>query len=57
MIGVVEVGGLEAKRKLGIYKDDQTGWLKLKNPTYSQAEGRVLRKNLRRVLKSDRPER
>jgi hypothetical protein len=29
-----------AKRKLGIYKDDAPGWLKLKNPTYSQAEGR-----------------
>jgi hypothetical protein len=29
-----------AKRKLGIYKDDATGWLKLKKPTYSQAEGR-----------------
>jgi hypothetical protein len=29
-----------AKRKLGIYKDDATGWLKVKNRTYSQAEGR-----------------
>jgi hypothetical protein len=29
-----------AKRKLGIYKDDSPGWLKLKNPTYSQAQGR-----------------
>src|SRR5215469_9421345 len=28
-----------AKRRLGIYKDDANGWLKLKNPTYSQAEG------------------
>jgi hypothetical protein len=29
-----------AKRKLGIYKDDATGWLKVKSRTYSQAEGR-----------------
>jgi bifunctional non-homologous end joining protein LigD len=35
-----DLEGIVAKRKLGIYKDDQTGWLKLKNPTYSQAEGR-----------------
>ena len=35
-----DLEGVVAKRKLGIYKDDQTGWLKLKNPTYSQAEGR-----------------
>jgi len=32
--------GIVAKRKLGIYKDDGTGWLKIKNPAYSQAEGR-----------------
>jgi bifunctional non-homologous end joining protein LigD len=35
-----DLEGVVAKRKLGIYKDDQTGWVKLKNPTYSQAEGR-----------------
>ena len=32
--------GIVAKRKLGIYKDDATGWLKVKNRTYSQAERR-----------------
>ena len=35
-----DLEGIVAKRKLGTYKDDQTAWLKLKNPTYSQAEGR-----------------
>jgi len=25
-----DLDGIVAKRKLGIYKDDQTGWLKLK---------------------------
>jgi len=25
---------------MGIYKDDGTGWLKVKNPTYSQSEMR-----------------
>jgi bifunctional non-homologous end joining protein LigD len=35
-----DLEGIVAKRKLGIYKDDAAGWLKLKNPTYSQAEGR-----------------
>ena len=34
-----DLEGIVAKRKLGIYKDDAPGW-KLKNPTYSQAEGR-----------------
>ena len=29
-----------AKRKLGIYKDDGNAWLKIKNRSYSQAEGR-----------------
>jgi len=28
------------KRKLGIYKVDGNSWLKIKNRTYSQAEGR-----------------
>jgi bifunctional non-homologous end joining protein LigD len=35
-----DLEGIVAKRKLGIYKDDATGWLKVKNRTYSQAEGR-----------------
>jgi bifunctional non-homologous end joining protein LigD len=35
-----DLEGIVAKRKLSIYKDDGTGWLKIKNPTYSQAEGR-----------------
>jgi ATP-dependent DNA ligase len=35
-----DLEGIMAKRKLGIYKDDVTGWLKLKKPTYSQVEGR-----------------
>jgi bifunctional non-homologous end joining protein LigD len=30
-----DLEGIVAKRKLGIYKDDAPGWLKLKNPTYS----------------------
>jgi bifunctional non-homologous end joining protein LigD len=32
--------GIVAKRKLSVYKDDGTGWLKIKNRNYSQAEGR-----------------
>ena len=32
--------GIVAKRKLGIYKDDGNTWLKVKNRTYSQTEGR-----------------
>ncbi len=32
--------GVVAKRKLGIYKSNGTGWLKIKNPKYSQAERR-----------------
>ena len=35
-----DLEGIVAKRTLGIYKDDGNTWLKLKNPTYSQAEGR-----------------
>ena len=35
-----DLEGIAAKRKLGIYKDDGNSWLKVKNPTYSQAEGR-----------------
>ena len=32
--------GIVCKRKGGIYKSNGTGWLKVKNPKYSQAEGR-----------------
>ena len=32
--------GIVAKRKHGIYKSNSIGWLKIKNPKYSQAEGR-----------------
>jgi len=32
--------GIVAKRKLGIYKDDGNAWLKVKNRSYSRAEGR-----------------
>jgi bifunctional non-homologous end joining protein LigD len=35
-----DLEGIVAKRKLGIYKDDGTGWLKIKNRSYSQTEGR-----------------
>ncbi len=32
--------GIVAKRKRGVYKSNGTGWLKIKNPKYSQAVGR-----------------
>jgi len=35
-----DLEGVVAKRKIGIYKDDGNSWLKIKNPTYSQAVGR-----------------
>ena len=35
-----DLEGVVAKRRLGIYKEDATGWLKIKNGSYSQAEGR-----------------
>lgn len=35
-----DLEGIVAKRKAGVYKDDGNGWLKIKNPGYSQAEGR-----------------
>jgi bifunctional non-homologous end joining protein LigD len=35
-----DLEGIVAKRKLGIYKDGGSGWLKIKNRLYSQAEGR-----------------
>jgi bifunctional non-homologous end joining protein LigD len=39
-ICVRDLEGIVAKRKLGIYKDDGNSWLKIKNRSYSQAEGR-----------------
>ena len=35
-----DLEGIVAKRKFGIYKSNGTGWLKIKNPKYSQAVGR-----------------
>jgi bifunctional non-homologous end joining protein LigD len=35
-----DLEGIVAKRKLGIYKNNGLGWKKIKNPKYSQAEGR-----------------
>jgi bifunctional non-homologous end joining protein LigD len=35
-----DLEGIVAKRKLSIYNDDRIGWLKIKNPKYSQAAGR-----------------
>jgi len=35
-----DLEGVVAKRRLGVYKDDGNAWLKIKNPTYTQAEGR-----------------
>jgi bifunctional non-homologous end joining protein LigD len=35
-----DLEGIVAKRKMGIYKDDGNGWIKIKNKAYSQAEGR-----------------
>ena len=35
-----DLEGIVAERRLSIYKDDGQGWLKIKNRTYSQAEGR-----------------
>jgi bifunctional non-homologous end joining protein LigD len=35
-----DLEGVVAKRKLSVHKDDGTGWLKIKNRAYSQAEGR-----------------
>jgi bifunctional non-homologous end joining protein LigD len=35
-----DLEGIVAKRKLGIYKNNGSGWKKIKNPKYSQAESR-----------------
>jgi ATP-dependent DNA ligase len=40
MICARDLEGVVAKRKLSVYKDDGNSWLKIKNRTYSQAEGR-----------------
>ena len=39
-ICVRDLEGIVAKRKRSIYKSNGIGWLKIKNPNYSQAEGR-----------------
>jgi len=35
-----DLEGVVAKRKNGVYRNDGKEWMKIKNPTYSQAEGR-----------------
>ena len=35
-----DLEGVVAKRRLSIYKSNSTGWLKVKNPNYSQSKGR-----------------
>ena len=35
-----DLEGIVAKRKLSVYKENGTGWLKIKNHNYSQADGR-----------------
>jgi bifunctional non-homologous end joining protein LigD len=35
-----DLEGIIAKRKRGVYRDDGKDWLKIKNPSYSRAEGR-----------------
>jgi bifunctional non-homologous end joining protein LigD len=35
-----DLEGIVARRKHSIYRDDGTGWLKIKNKNYSHAEGR-----------------
>ena len=35
-----DLEGVVAKHRNGVYKDDGIDWLKMKNPHYSQAEGR-----------------
>ena len=35
-----DLEGIIAKRKTGLYREDRQDWLKVKNRTYSQAEGR-----------------
>jgi len=35
-----DLEGIVGKRKMGLYREDRPDWLKIKNRTYSQAEGR-----------------
>ena len=35
-----DLEGIVAKRKTGLYREDRQGWLKVKNRSYSQSEGR-----------------
>jgi bifunctional non-homologous end joining protein LigD len=35
-----DLEGIVAKRKLSVYKDDGNSWIKIKNRSYTQAEGR-----------------
>ena len=36
-----DLEGIVAKRKDGLYTPEETSWVKIKNPRYSQAEGRA----------------
>ena len=35
-----DLEGIVAKRKDGLYTPDETSWVKIKNPNYTQGEGR-----------------
>jgi bifunctional non-homologous end joining protein LigD len=35
-----DLEGVVGKRRHGLYRDDRPDWVKVKNPTYTQAEGR-----------------
>jgi len=35
-----DLEGIVAKRKMGVYREERSDWIKVKNKTYSQAEGR-----------------
>jgi ATP-dependent DNA ligase len=35
-----DLEGIVAKRKMGSYREDRPDWLKIKNRSYTQAEGR-----------------
>lgn len=35
-----DLEGIVARRKDGLYTPEETSWVKVKNPAYSQAEGR-----------------
>ena len=36
----MDLEGIVAKRKDGLYTPDETSWVKIRNPKYSQMEGR-----------------